>query len=156
LADTWVLTFGLADREYAFPVGDVAEVVQMVAVTPLPEGLPWVVGMLNYRGRVVPVVDGRTRLGMPRRDWNLSTPMIVVATGGRAAALVVDEALEVLALPAEAVEPAEDAAGPAASVSAIARHGRRLILLLDAAWIGASVADRDDAGRGGRAYDAAG
>jgi purine-binding chemotaxis protein CheW len=153
---TWALTFRLAGREHAVPVGEVVEVVRMVAVTPLPAGVPWVVGVLNYRGQVMPVVDGRVRLGMPRRDRDLSTPMIVVAAGGQAAALVVDEALEVLRLPPEALQAPDVVGAAAAMVSAVARHGTRLIVLLDAAALCAGATERDYAGLSGRAHDAAG
>lgn len=129
-AVTWVVTFRLAGQEFAVPVGDVIEVVRMVAVTPLPDGVPWVVGVLNYRGRVVPVVDARVRLGLPRRAPGLDTPILIVAAGDRAAGLVVDSALEVLALPDGALAPPGEYRATEA-VSGVARQGRRLILLVD-------------------------
>lgn len=133
--DTWVLTFRVEAVEHALPVRDVVEVVRMVALTPVPAASPWVAGVLNYRGRVVPVVDTRTRLGRPRREPDPSTPIVVIEAGAAAAGLIVDEALDVLPLPATSVEPAggsEQAYGPVAHV---ARTGERLILLLDAAGL---------------------
>jgi purine-binding chemotaxis protein CheW len=150
VAGAWVLTFRLGGQEHAVPVGDVVEVVRMVAVTPLPDSVPWVVGVLNYRGRVVPVIDGRTRLGLPRRERDLAMPMIVLAAGGQAAVLVVDEALDVLALPAEAVQPPEVAGATGAVVSGVARYGTRLIVRLDAARLCAGAAAQDYAGLAGR------
>jgi purine-binding chemotaxis protein CheW len=131
-----VLTFRLDGREHGLAVGDVVEVVRMVAITPLPEGPAWVAGVLNYRGRVIPVIDLRVRLGLPRREPGLSTPLIVVDAGPRPAALLVDEADEVLALPADAVQPPDPAAAACPAVTGLARHGTRLIVLLDPARLG--------------------
>jgi purine-binding chemotaxis protein CheW len=152
-----VLIFRLDGRDHAFGVQDVIEVVRMVAVTPLPDGLPWVAGVLNYRGRVIPVIDARARLGLPRRAPDLSTPIIVLAADDQAAALVVDEAVEVLALPAGTVEPADRVSGASGLVAGVARPGTRLIVLLDAARLCAECTDgyTEDARPGGGAYAAA-
>ncbi len=119
----------------------------MVAVTPIPEAPPWVGGVLNYRGRVIPVVDARAKLGLARRDPDLSTPIVVVQASERAAGVVVDEALDVLALPGEAVHLPDRASGGSA-VSAVARQGERLILVLDSARLCAGSFDLDLAGSG--------
>jgi purine-binding chemotaxis protein CheW len=138
-----VLTFRLDGREHGLSVADVVEVVRMVEITPLPEGPRWVAGVLNYRGRVIPVIDLRARLGLPCRAPSLSTPLIVVDAGPRLAALLVDEADEVLALSADEVQPPDPVAAACPAVTALARPGKRLIVLLDAARLGA------DAGPGG-------
>jgi len=138
---TRLLTFRLDGRDHALPVDQVVEVVRMVAITPLPDGAPWVAGVLNYRGRVIPVIDLRVRLGLPRREPDLSTPLIVVDAGPQPAALLVDEADEVLALPADAVQPPDPVAAASPAVTALARHGKRLIVLLDAARLTAGCAD---------------
>jgi len=143
VAGASVLTFRLEGREFAVPVGEVIEVLRMVAVTPLPEAPAWVGGVLNYRGRVIPVVDARARLGMARRDPDLSTPIVVVEAGERPAGVVVDEALDVLALPGEAVQPSDGASGVSGAVSAVARRGERLVLVLDAARLCAGSVDLD-------------
>jgi purine-binding chemotaxis protein CheW len=120
-------------REHALPVEDVVEVLRMVAATPLPEAPPWVCGVINLRGRVIPLIDLRSRLGAPRREPDLSTPIIAVQANDVAAGLVVDEVVEVLALPREAVDSPDrvTAAAPASALSGVARRGDRLILVLD-------------------------
>jgi purine-binding chemotaxis protein CheW len=121
----------VGDRQYALPVEDVIEVVRMVAVTPLPEAPASVAGVINMRGRIVPVIDLRTRLGMSPRDPELSTPIIVVGRSEAAAGLVADGATEVLALANTAVESPHPRSAPAPAVSGMAHEGDRLILLLD-------------------------
>lgn len=121
----------MGDREHALPVEDVIEVVRMVAVTPLPEAPPWICGVINFRGRIIPVVDLRTRLGMPPREPDLSTPIIIVGRSEAAAGLVADGAREVLALASAAVEAPHRHSSSAPAVSGMVREGDRLILLLD-------------------------
>jgi purine-binding chemotaxis protein CheW len=126
-----VLVFTVGDRHCALAVEDVIEVVRMVAVTPLPEAPAWVAGVINMRGRIVPVIDLRTRLGMPSREPDLSTPIILVGRDEAAAGLIADQAGDVLALPNAAVEPPRSDRAQAPAVSGVAREGDRLILLLD-------------------------
>jgi purine-binding chemotaxis protein CheW len=119
-------------REHAVPVEDVIEVVRMVAVTPLPEAPPWIAGVINMRGHVIPVIDLRIRLGMSPRDPELSTPIIVVGRSEPAAGLIADGASEVLTFGSGALEAPHPRSTSAAAVSALAHQGDRLILLLDA------------------------
>lgn len=126
-----LLVFRLNGREHALPLEHVVEVFRMVAVSPLPEAPPWVRGVMDLRGRVIPVIDLRVKLGMPARAPDLSTPIVVVETSGATAGLVTDEVVEVLALPDEAVEPPDRAAGPAHVVTSIAHLDSRLVLVLD-------------------------
>jgi purine-binding chemotaxis protein CheW len=87
--------------------------------------------VINMRGRIVPVIDLRMRLGLSPREPDLSTPIIIVGRSGPAAGLIADGVREVLALPSEAVEPSRPRAAPALAVSGMAHAGDRLILLLD-------------------------
>lgn len=127
-----VLVFKAESREYALPVRDVVEVVRMVVITPLPKAPSWVDGVLNFRGRVIPVLDLRARLGIPRREPDLSTPIVITAAESGLFGLVADELVEVLPLSRDQVDApnAETAATPA--VASMIRHDDRLILVLDA------------------------
>jgi purine-binding chemotaxis protein CheW len=116
--------------EHAVPVEDVVEVLRMVAITPLAEAPPWLCGVIDLRGQVIPVVDLRRRLGMPQRAPDLSTPILVVRARGTTVGLVADEVVEVLTVPSEATSAAGAAASPSAVSSAI-RYGNRLLLVLD-------------------------
>jgi purine-binding chemotaxis protein CheW len=127
---------GLAGQEYAIPAENVREVFRFAAVLPLPDSPPWVLGVIDVRGRVVPVVDGRRRLGLPERtDWLRA--VIVLIEHGQESGLVVDDARDMVRITAAAIEPAGDAAG----VFAVGRVGDRMLLIVDP-----SIADP----RGGR------
>lgn len=126
-----LLVFRIAGREHALPVEDVVEVVRMVAATRLPEAPPWVVGVINFRGRVIPLIEVRGRIGEPSREPDLSTPIIVVQSSEVAAGLVVDEVLEVLTVPRAALDMPRRVDAPANAVSGVVRVDDRLILVLD-------------------------
>lgn len=126
-----LLVYRIAGREHALPVEDVVEVVRMVAATRLPEAPPWVVGVINFRGRVIPLIEVRSRIGEPVREPDLSTSIIVVRSAEMAAGLVVDEVLEVLTVPRAALDTPRRVDAPAHAVSGVARVDDRLILVLD-------------------------
>jgi purine-binding chemotaxis protein CheW len=126
------LVFQLQTHDYALPVGDVVEVLRMVALTPVPEAPPWLAGILNLRGRAIPVLDLRRRLVVgPPEAPGLNTPIIVAHAAGRPVGLIADRVSEVIALPADAIEPPDALAGPGRAISGLAHAGDRLILVLD-------------------------
>ena len=129
---TQLIIFELADREYALPVENVSEVLRMVSIAPVPEAPPWMPGVINLRGRVVPVVDLRSRLALPVLQYGINTPIIVSESEGSMLGLVADAVVELLTVPLASVEPPpERMSGPTSSVSGVARAGERLILLFD-------------------------
>jgi purine-binding chemotaxis protein CheW len=126
-----LVVFRLQGIEHAVRVEDVVEVLRMVAITPVAEAPPWVSGVIDLRGRVIPVIDLRRRLGMAEREPDLSTPILVVRSQSVTAGLVADEVVEVLALPSEAALSPPGATAPLSSVSSAIRHADRLLLILD-------------------------
>lgn len=131
LAVCQIVVFDLDGSEYALPIESVREVLRMVAFAPVPESPDWLVGAVNLRGRALPLVDLRLRLGLPARPYGLSTPIVVVESGGRSAAVAVDRVLEALPVPADAFEPVEGMVGRGRAARALVRAGDRLVTLLD-------------------------
>lgn len=125
------LTFRLSSGEYALEVGDVVEVLRMVALARMPEAPPWLAGLLNLRGRVIPVIDLRLRLGLPAQPIGLDTPIIVAQWAERPVGLIVDEVTEVLTLFSDALSAPDALTGADHPILAVARADGRLILLLD-------------------------
>jgi purine-binding chemotaxis protein CheW len=126
-----LVVFRLEGIEHAVPVEDMVEVVRMVAITPVAESPPWLRGVIDLRGRVIPVIDLRRRLGMPEREPDLSTPILVVSGREGMAGLVADEVVEVLALGSQAWSPGDESTARPSAVSSAIRHGERLLLVLD-------------------------
>lgn len=125
--------FRVGDAEYALPAAEVLQMESYQGATPVPGSAPWVAGLVQVRGRVIPVIDLRQRFGLPPAPLTLDTRLVVGQAGDRAVGLVVDSGREVLQL-----EEAELAPPPALLteqvgnlVRAVARVKSRLLLLLD-------------------------
>ncbi len=127
------LTFRLADEDYGVEILRVQEIKGYTRVTPLPNAPPGVRGVMNLRGTVVPVLDLRTRFGMPGVEPDRFTVVVVVTVGPKVAGLVVDAVSDVLNVaPAELVPPPDLGAGVDVSLlTGMARAGDRLVTLLN-------------------------
>lgn len=91
-----ILTFRVAEQTYALPVSRVAQIIEMVAITFLPQAPAAVQGVINYRGVLAPVVDVRARFGLPPRAYDLNTPIILVDFQDTLIGIVVDQVDAVL------------------------------------------------------------
>jgi purine-binding chemotaxis protein CheW len=136
-----LLTFKLDDQEYALDIANVVEVVRMVAVTRAPKAPPFVKGMVNLRGRVIPVIDLRKRCDLRLKPYDLNTQLLIARTNQHAMALMVDVVSEVLTMPAGSIEPPELVGTAMQFVRAVGKLGDRLILILDPE----TLLDDDDA-----------
>jgi purine-binding chemotaxis protein CheW len=96
-----IVSIRLGGKLYGLPLESVREVVRMVAITPLPDSPPELLGALNVRGTIMPVYDLRHLLKMPPLDPGLTTPLIITWANGRWVALMVDEVAGVLSVSAE-------------------------------------------------------
>jgi purine-binding chemotaxis protein CheW len=139
--------FKVAAADYAIAAADVLQMESFTTATPVPGAPPYVAGLVQIRGRVVPVVDVRMRFGLPAaepsagglgaepssRQPSLDRRVVVVQHGERVVSLLVDSAREVLSLdPASFRPPPEIVAEQAAGfVKAVAQAGGRLIMLID-------------------------
>lgn len=127
-----ILTFQVANQEYGLPVSHVIQIIEMVAITALPEMPPAVQGVINQRGRIVPVLDMRLRLGQPFRPYRLRTPLILVEANNRPLALVVDKVEAVLNITTDAVTQADNLNSDG---TGLAKVNGRLIPILNAATL---------------------
>lgn len=92
------LSCWLGGQHFALPVSAVREIRALGAWSVLPGSPPWVLGVMNLRGLVIPLIDLRVRLGVPSVEHDGPPVMVVVATGSRLAGLVVDGVQEVVEL----------------------------------------------------------
>ncbi len=102
------LTFTLADEEYGIGILKIREIIGMMPVTSVPQTPQFVKGVINLRGKVIPVVDLRMRFGMQEIEYTERTCIIVVEIDSRAGiiqiGIVVDAVSEVLNIKAEEIE----------------------------------------------------
>jgi purine-binding chemotaxis protein CheW len=131
------LTFTVADDEYAVDILKVREIVELGAVTKVPSTPPWIRGVINLRGAVVPLIDLAVKFGLPPTPATKRTAIVVVelALAGRATVMgaVVDGVRQVLELSADQVEP-PPSFGTRVRVEflrGLAEAGGKFILLLD-------------------------
>ncbi|MBC8278854.1 MAG: purine-binding chemotaxis protein CheW [FCB group bacterium] len=99
------LIFRIAGEEYGIPIRNVTEIIGVQSVTDLPGTPPYVKGVINLRGKVIPVIDVRIRFSMEERDYDDRTCIIVVNIKEIKVGLIVDSVSEVLDIPANDIEP---------------------------------------------------
>jgi purine-binding chemotaxis protein CheW len=112
-----VLVFEMGGQRHGLAAAAVLEILRAVAVAPLPQAPPGVEGVINLRGRVVPVVDLRHRFRLPPRPVLPTDHLIVARSGDRLVALRVDRAEDLVRLDPADLEPAGPAPGPVAKLA---------------------------------------
>jgi len=132
------LALALGEEEYGIPVLDVREIVGLMPITRVPNARPNVLGVMNLRGKVVPVIDLRARLGAAMLEATRQTCIVVVKPqGGALVGVLVDQVLEVMQ-PVEAdLDRSPEVANPDLGVTALAKTKGKVRVLLD---IGAVLA----------------
>jgi len=98
------LTFILGDEVYGLEIRYVTEIIGIQKITPVPDMPDYVKGVINLRGKVIPVMDVRLRFAMPARDYDERTCIIVIDAKEVVVGLIVDTVMEVLEIPAEQIE----------------------------------------------------
>lgn len=129
------LTFTLDNEEYGIEILKVQEIKGFSKITPIPNAPPFVKGVVNLRGSVVPIVDLRSRFSMLPRDYDQFTVIIVVNLGTKVVGLVVDTVSDVLTIPAGQVAETPELAGgvDASCVTGMGKVNEKLVMLLDIA-----------------------
>jgi len=127
------VVFTLAGAEYALPFDCVLQMESYTGATLVPGAPAYVDGIVTVRGLVVPVLDLRTRFGLPRMELSLDARIIVTESAGRVVALRVDSSREVLKLDVDKHQPAPSIISERSSglVNAVHPLGKRLLLLID-------------------------
>jgi purine-binding chemotaxis protein CheW len=103
------LTFALGNEEYGLEILKVREIIGMMEITGVPQTPDYVKGIINLRGRVIPVIDLRLKFGLPPAEYTERTCIIVVEVRGETGAIqmgiVVDSVSEVLNIIGDDIEP---------------------------------------------------
>ena len=123
-----LVIFSLAREEYALPITRVQEIIRYMEPRSVASSSPWIRGVINLRGRIVPVCDLAMRLGLSHQHSD-SAKIAVVETRGGTAGVVVDSVEEVLTVSTDRIE----AVGSADSgyVDGVAKLDQRLPILLN-------------------------
>lgn len=100
------LTFFLAGEEYGIEILSVHEIIGLIPITDVPGTPDYICGIINLRGKIIPVVDIRKKFGMESKEYDSETCIIVVNVQGVEAGAVVDRVSEVINISDEDISPA--------------------------------------------------
>lgn len=105
-----LISFRIGEQEYCVDIMAVREIRGWAPATPLPQSPPYVRGVINLRGAVLPVIDLANRLGFGVTEPSARNVIIVVRIGGRVVGLLVDAVSEILTTTPDAIQPTPDVA----------------------------------------------
>ena len=127
------LTFQLGDELYGVDILRVQEIKGYTTVTKIPNTPPHIKGVLNLRGTIVPIVELRTKFGMPTIDYTLFTVIVVVVVRDRIMGLVVDSVSDVLNIEKKDIQPPPQfgAKVDVSVLTGIGKSGDKLVSLLN-------------------------
>jgi purine-binding chemotaxis protein CheW len=127
------IVFHVGDAAYALPASAVLQMETFTGATRVPGTPEYVVGLVQIRGSVVPVLDLRLRFGLPKAPLTLDSRIVVVERDARRVGLLVDSAREIMKIDPQAFQPPPElvTAQSAHFVSSVARAGDRLLMLID-------------------------
>ncbi len=128
-----LVSFMIGSEEFGIDILYVQEINRMLQITKVPNAPYFVDGVVNLRGRVIPVIDLRTKLGIERKEHDKNTRIVVVEVDGKTAGFIVDAVKEVLRIPAGITEPPPEIVTGMNSefIMAVAKLEDRLITLID-------------------------
>jgi purine-binding chemotaxis protein CheW len=128
-----IVVFELAGEQYGVNIASVESIIKMQAVTKLPHAPGFVEGVINLRGKVLPVIDLHKRFDLPEQLTDKDSRIIVVSLAGTEVGMIVDAVSEVLTVAEQAVEPPPAIATTidSAFITGIAKIDPHLVILLD-------------------------
>ncbi len=128
------LTFFVGEVSYAFHIKNVTEIIGMQGITVVPDVPPFIKGVINLRGRVIPVMDVRLRLRLPEIAYHDRTCIIVVEVGDKSVGIIVDAVSDVLAIDDSQIEPPPDfrSGRDTNYISGMAKREKGIEVILDA------------------------
>jgi purine-binding chemotaxis protein CheW len=127
-----IVVFTLGEEEYAFPIAHVHEIIRRTQPRSVASPDPWVRGIISLRGRIVPVHDLATRLGVAggaSEEWKI----VILEVDGEVAGVIVDDVEEVLTVSDEQIESLP--VGADGAVGAVVNLGDRLVAMLDSSVV---------------------
>lgn len=127
--------FTVGNEEFCIDILKVQEIIRMMDITSIPNAPDYAEGVINLRGRVIPVIDFRKRFNLPEAcsENDESRRIVVVDVAGMTIGLIVDQVSHVIKLECDKVSPTPDTvkSSVGSCFSGIGRLGERLIILLD-------------------------
>jgi len=126
-----LVVFGLAEELYGLDIFDVHEVIKDAPVTKIPNAPEFVEGVVNLRGKIIPVIDLKKRFGIGSGEKSKDSRIIIVEISGQEAGLIVDSVDEVITIDESSIEPAPSITTiNTAFIEGIAKTDDKLIIII--------------------------
>jgi purine-binding chemotaxis protein CheW len=128
-----LVSFVVEDEEFGVDILKVQEIIRTVDITRVPKSPEFVEGVINLRGKIVPVIDLRIRFGIAKRERDNETRIIVVELSDRVVGFLVDKVKEVIRVEKNIIEPPPELTTSISSnyITGVAKLQDRLLILLD-------------------------
>lgn len=128
-----LVTFSIGDEEFGVDILKVQEIIRTMEITKVPKAPEFVEGVINLRGKVIPIIDLRKRFGMETRAHDKNTRIIVIEINNMIVGFVVDSVSEVLRISADTVEPPPPVVAGVESeyIKGVGKLADRLLIMLD-------------------------
>jgi purine-binding chemotaxis protein CheW len=128
-----LVVFQVGAELYGVDIAGVHEIIRLPAITRVPRAPGFVEGVINLRGKVIPVVDLRRRFGLPSAEHTRASRIVVVEIGDQVVGIIVDAVSEVLRVSGSTIEPPSPVVAGIDSdyLHGIAKLPERLVILLD-------------------------
>lgn len=128
-----LVTFSIGEEEFGVDILKVQEIIRIMEITKVPRAQDFVEGVINLRGKVIPIIDLRRRFGFVSKEHDKHTRIIVIEINNMIVGFVVDSVSEVLRIPAATVEPPPPVVAGVESeyISGVGKLEDRLLILLD-------------------------
>ena len=128
-----LVSFNIGQEEFGLDIQRIQEINRMVDITRVPNSPVFVSGVINLRGKVIPIIDLRKRFGFPPKENDKNTRIIVVELGETVVGFIVDAVQEVIRIPKSITEPPPLIVAGIGSeyITAVAKLENRLLILLD-------------------------
>ena len=128
-----LVTFRIGEEEFGVDILSVQEIIRLMQITMVPHAASFIEGVINLRGKVIPVINMRTRFNLPAVEHDANTRIVVMEFDQKIVGFLVDGVSEVLRIPASTVEPAPPVVCGIGSeyIRGVGKLEDRLLILLD-------------------------
>jgi purine-binding chemotaxis protein CheW len=140
-----LVTFKLGNEEFGVDILKVQEINKMMNITKIPNAPVFIEGVINLRGKIIPIVDLRKRLGFKDQAYDKSTRIVVVELDGLVLGFIVDSVSEVLRIPDSTIEPPPSMVAGIESdyIEGVGKLDDRLLILLELKKVFSSPEKKD-------------
>ncbi len=131
--DLQIVGFRVGNETFGVPIQSVHEIVRMMEITNVPDAPIYIEGVINLRGKIIPVIDLRKRFGEKNIVASKKNRILVAEVVGKIVGLVVDSASEVVKIPPSEIEPPPNVFGEndVNYVTGVGKVGNKLVILVD-------------------------